>query len=172
MAGLLFFCSMKNIIALVCIATSLWSCAQTGKVVSKAQAFYTIPMPGTIAVDMEGKPRPVKHIKVYRVIVEVKISGVEWRTAWADNRQFTIITQTINDGKLPVGRRRSDDSQINIEATKGTTLMQLELSPTDNYKPPPQLLKANELLLQGKLRGKLFYYKINKVTELASPEYQ
>lgn len=163
---------MKLIIVLAAAVASFTSCAQVNKSIVKGSAFYTIPTPGTIAVDDSGNPLPVRRNKVYTIVLEVKDGIPEWSKAWIDNKLFTVIPLAVKQSSMAVGKKRADGNEIVMEAAKGNSLLQLELSPQDSYQQPPQSLKQGELLLEGKWKGKPFYYKIPMLTELASPHYQ
>ncbi|MDB5208089.1 MAG: hypothetical protein JWR72_3164 [Flavisolibacter sp.] len=172
MAGLLFFCSMRIMILLAAIVISFGSCAQMNKSIVKAEAFYMIPTPGTIAVDDAGQPIPVQRNKVYSVFMEVKDSSLQWTKAWADNKFFSIIPLPINGKTAMIGNKKENDQKVVMAAGNENILLQLELAPNELFQKPPQLLTPGEVLLEGKRQGKLFYYKVSKAVELASPMYQ
>jgi hypothetical protein len=172
MAGLLFFCSMRVVILVATIVISFGSCAQMNKSIIKAEAFYMIPTPGTIPVDDAGQPIPIQRNKMYNVFLEVNGPVPEWTKAWTDGRFFSIISLPIKEKTTIVGKRKEDDQKVVMAAGKGNTLLQLELAPNELFQKPPQPLKRGEILLQGKWKGKPFYYTVTKVRELASPEYQ
>lgn len=154
------------------MGVSLAGCAQMNKSIIKAAAFYTIPTPGTIPVDDSGNPIQIQHSKVYRIFLEVKGSSPQWTKAWIDEKLFSVIPITVKEKKVVIGKRKTDDQKIVMEAGNGNSLVQLELSPGVNSQRPPQVIKPGDLLLEGKWKGKPFYYKVSKVMELASPEYQ
>ncbi|MDQ6609902.1 MAG: hypothetical protein M3Y85_08790 [Bacteroidota bacterium] len=163
---------MKKIMTLMLGAVSLAGCAQMNKTIIKAAAFYTIPTPGTIQVDDRGNPVQPQRRKVYNIFMEIKGPSPEWTKAWVDEKSYSVISLTVQEKKVIIGKKKSDDQKIVMEAGKGNILVQLELSPGQNYKRPPNTVMPGELLLEGKWKGKLFYYKIANVMELASPEYQ
>jgi hypothetical protein len=163
---------MKKLVLLTLIVVSLTSCAQMNKSIVKAAAFYTIPIPGTIPVDDAGQPLAIHREKVYNVFLEVKDNSTVWAKAWTDGKLFSVIPQAIKGTTVVVGKRRRDGTQIVMKAGAQSSLVQLELAPGEVYTKPPQTLANGEILLEGKWKGKNFYYKIPTVIELASPEYQ
>ncbi len=151
---------------------SIASCAQMNKSIIKASAYYTIPTPGTIPVDDGGNEVVIKRNKVYNIFLEVNSNSIEWTKAWVADQLFNVIPLTVKGSSVEIGKKKSDDKKVVMGAAKGNSLVQLELSPNDSYVKPPQAVKPGELLVAGKFKGKLFYYKISNVIELASPEYQ
>ncbi len=168
----LYFCRMKNMILLATIIISVTSCAQLNKSIVKASAFYTVRTPGTIPVDDAGQPLAMQLNKVYNLFLEVKDSSLEWIKAWTGDKVFNLIPIAVKGRSAVIGKKRAGGKEIVMTAGEGNFLVQLELSPNNTYQKAPQALKQDDVLLQGKWKGKPFYYKIPTVTELASPEYQ
>lgn len=149
------------------------ACAQVNKTVVKAVAYYTIPVPGTIAVDENGRQMPPPRTKVFTVYLETKGIAPQWTKAWADGQSFTLIPfATGFDTTVVVGRAIRGDRNISLKPAKGNRITKLELAPDGKVTVPPQKIAGNEVLLEGSVKGKRFYYKITGLTELASPEYQ
>ena len=142
------------------------------KSIVRAEAFYTIRTPGTIAVDDKGQPVPIQQNKVYSVFLEVKGQVPEWTRAWADEKFFNIIALPLKEKNTVIGSIKENDQQVVMAASNGNTLLQLELSPNELFQKSPEVLKPGEVLLEGKWQGKPFYHKVQKVVELASPMYQ
>ncbi len=163
---------MKKLLFLFLLVASIAACGQLNKTVVKANAYYTIPIPGTIMVDESGKQVPPPRTKVYTVYLEIKGTLPQWTKAWVDGKCFTLFQHSITHDSINIGKRYADDKKIVMKASKGNALVQLDLSPDDTEKKPPQKLGINELLLQGKLKGKPFFYKTSNLVELTSPEYQ
>lgn len=163
---------MKNTALLFLLTISIMACGQINKTIIKANAYYTIPTPGTIMVDGQGKQMPPPRNKVYTVYLEIKGQAPQWTRAWVDGKSFTLTEVPVSTGLLEVGKRYADEKKIVLKASKQNTLLQIELSPDEKPQPAPQKVGGNELFISGKLNGKPFYYKISGITELASPEYQ
>ncbi len=104
--------------------------------------------------------------------LETKGTAPEWTKAWIDKELFTLIPIILKGNSVIVGKRKSDDQRLVMAAKNGNKLMEFELAPAKAIMSPPQPLKPGEMLLEGTWKGKPFYYKISKVIELASPEYQ
>jgi len=77
----------------------------------------------------------------------------------------------VNGDTAFVGKRKTDDKRVVLKASKGNLLQHLELSPASTYQSPSRAVGPNEVLLEGKLKGKIFYHKVSGLIELTSPEY-
>lgn len=163
---------MKNLLLLPFLFGHLVSCSQTNKTIVKAQAFFTVPMPGTIPVDDEGKTIPLKRDTLYTVIAEVHGKAPQWIAAWIGTRCFTIMVSPVQDREVVAGKRFSDEAPVVVRSAARNSLWELQLTPADAKTKPALTMKQGEALLVGKLSGKPVYYKISVLTELASPAYQ
>lgn len=178
MAGLLFFVMkfnlmMKKFVYTVILAVCFYtvpSCAQTKIPVVKADAFYTIPVPGTIAVDENGQPRNNKRDTVFSIFAETKETNINWEKAWTNGHSYSLTSVNKTNSKIEIGEGAT--KKITLTPQSGNTIWQLELSNDQKNEKPPQRLSAMEILLKGQWKNKSFFYKIKSAKELPSPMYQ
>jgi hypothetical protein len=163
---------MKKWITFLLIGFSLTSCAQISKTIIKASAYSMIPIPGTIPVNDDGTPMPLPRNVQYSVYLEVKGTPPEWQLAWIGDKQFDVRPYVFNDKKIMIGKRKKDGKQIELKAGNENKLIHLELIPKEKAGKSPKTIKAGQLLLQGKWKGKTISHSIPEIIELASPEYQ
>lgn len=150
---------------------SVSACGQISKAIVKANAYYTVPVPGTIMVDENGKEMPPPRTKIYTVYFEIKGVVPQWTRAWIAGKSFTPVTGQTSNDSIIVGKKYGNDGEIVLRTSKHTALFQIGLTPDEPAKQSPQKLDANKLFLEGKLKGKRFLYKISNFIQLASPEY-
>lgn len=153
-------------------AASMSGYAQSSKAILRFNAYFTVPTPGTIMVDENGNPRQQQRQKVYVAVIETKGIKPLWTKAWAKDKFFTLVSLPVNGDSVFVGKRKTDEKRIVLKASKGNFLQHIEFSPATTYQRPPHAVGVNEILLEGKTKGRVFYHKVSGLTELASPEYQ
>lgn len=152
--------------------TTFQACAQVKNTVVKSNAFFMIPMPGTVPVDEQGNEVRPQRDTVYFIYVETKEKDIKWERAWKNGRSFSVIPSALREAKTVITSGLGGNQKIRISPADGNTVWQIELSDDQQKAAAPQPLKAGEILLIGKEKGKAFYVTINTVTEIASPEYQ
>lgn len=170
LAGLLFFNGMRNLLLsslLLCIINT--SCAQV-KAIKQAKAYYYIRTPGNIPVDEKRNPIERKPDTVLNVYIEVNGKLPQWTKAWQKNHTYSITENSLQDSEIIIGKKLNSDEDIRMKKNKAHRLIVLELQST-RIEPAPQQLKNSEILLQGTLNGKSFFYKIKNAVEIASPEF-
>lgn len=171
LAGLLFFWDMKKTLMALLLLCSLEAISQISKTITEGYAYYLVPMPGTIPVDGEGNPDKIKRDTVYTVIVAVHGKNPDWAGAWIGNRYFSIAKLSSKKGQIVAGKRFSDEKPIVINSVRDS-IYQFQLMTSETIRKPSQKIKPGEVLLEGKVNGKSFSYRILNSTQLASPMYQ
>lgn len=141
--------------------------AQSGSVVKKAYAFYTVQLPGNIAVNANGVEEPVKTDTAFFIYLETASTLIKWDTAWMNERCFLMTTQNITKQKtVSAGTVKNTGKKVIITAAKNNVIWQLYLQPLDLQKRAPKKTVRNKILLKGKYRGKDIYQKVDQPEQL------
>jgi hypothetical protein len=161
---------LYSLLLIACFYT-LPSCAQVKVPVAQVRGYFMIPIPGMVAVDENGRELNNQRDTVVTIYVEVTDSSVKWRKAWRAGRSFSLISYPVNKGQFIVGKTIHDENIV-LTPQHGNTLFQLQISNDKKYEKSPQRVTGTEILLEGKWKNKLFYYKIKTLAQVASPLYQ
>jgi len=161
---------MKQFFLIVSILLSFSSFGQVQPAIKNVHAFYYIPLPGIIGVDLDGNPLKVKRDTVYRIFVEVKGTVPKWKAAWKGGKTYLISAIPQKNFPVKAGETTDDGMPINITPRKGNSLWELEFgAPTSTEINKG--IKSNEIMLEGVFKNKIFYKKAIP-THIASPLYQ
>lgn len=146
------------------------SCAQIKNTVKQSYAFNTIRIPGTIAVDENGRPFRNEPDTSTTVFVEIKGETPQWNYAWKNDRLFAITATKISELPFEVGRSKSGNELITISINKGNSLWMLSFLPSSDVVPVPEKGSGNVFILSGKLKDQTIIYKIDRSVELMTHE--
>ena len=162
-------------ILLLFLTVSLFSCAQSGKIVYKSYAYYfesrrnNYPMHGNEDV-ISGKIDSIRvipsKIDTFIVIyIETKSKLISWDTAWQKGQSYLIAAIPIEQTPFQAGHVR-DGTQVAIKPAKGNFLWQLQLSPAASLKTPPGKITMDAIILKGRYKGKNFAWKTARLREI------
>ncbi|MFL5772248.1 MAG: hypothetical protein ACJ75F_03765 [Flavisolibacter sp.] len=147
------------------------ACNLERKLVKNSYAYTSIRMPGTLAVDQNGKPIHKGADTSTLIFVETAREGIIWEKAWMDNKSFIINPVAINNIPLELGHKKTTGEPVVLAPGKDNQFWQLLLKPSDN-PVSTESLKEGEILLQGRYKNKKFTKKITDITELLNPDAQ
>ena len=144
------------------------SYSQTKNCIQKMYAFYGIRIPGIIPVDPNGEPLYHGPDKTYLIYVETNGNEIQWGNAWINGKTYSVRSVLLNDFPVEVGTRKTNHQKISIAPAGKNKLWQLEIMPSGKKIKPPAKAKKNEIILEGKCKGKIIE-KITKQIELELP---
>ena len=149
--------------SLLCI--SLWSCAQSTRLVKKVLATYTVHIPGNIAVDRDGNS--ISQGDTLNVIyIETASEKIQWTKAWKDGKNYTIIKTLLTGSSFDAGTNKLTNEKIILHVTGRNKLWKLQLIPEEKFFLAPLKALPAEIILQGIYHGKKITQKIDKQTEI------
>jgi hypothetical protein len=177
---------MKNFLLTLLAFTTLGACAQTRKKgvqidnhaqskngIVKAQFFLQERMPGTLAVDENGKPVHQGPYLDYKGIVETVLGRQPViNKIWIDGTPFSVSTNEVAS-PYKVGVSKDSEQPIVVSAAKGNKIWELLLQ-KDETGASNRSNKNNSsaIVIEGTYSGKKFSLPVNAtVKRLASPLY-
>jgi hypothetical protein len=146
----------------------LISCSQSRYAIKKINAFYIVKMPGNIPVDENGNSLFKGPDTLITIYAEISGIGPEWKTAWRNDKTYTVHASLVSQTPYEAGTKESDGKKVMLTPAFGNKLWQLTLMVNKNEIKLPQKLKPGELLLSGKFMGKIIYKKIVSLVQLTT----
>jgi len=160
---------MKKIVGLL-ILTVVYTCcnAQLYRV-EKAQAFFTVSIPGTQRVDDNGNrinPEPITARFIY---LECKYSGKpKIDSVWYNGLLFTASVADSEEKTATIGIKKDNGKPVMLKAKKGNHVWRIDLVQPDGKTLQHKSVK--KILIKGKLDKTKFSYTIVSETELSTPD--
>lgn len=149
------------------LCTGLLACAQSKYGVKNLYATYTVHLPGNVAVDKDGNTIATRDT-LNVIYIETSSEEIQWKAAWKDDKNYSIITTLITTSTLDAGIKKMTNKKMILQASKGNKLWELRLIPDGGKLATPSKILPGEIILQGIYRGKKFTQKIGQQTELNS----
>jgi hypothetical protein len=149
----------KIVFSILFLLVNLCVCAQNKPMIKKAWSFFTVTLPGNIPVDRQGREIPITIDTAIIIYVEASTKLIKWDTAWFNGKGYLIITQAITDGMVEAGIIRGDDKKTILRTSRNNFMWQLYLQPLPQQKIIYKPAGKNEIMLQGKYKGKAFFQK-------------
>jgi hypothetical protein len=177
---------MKNFLLTLLAFTTLGACAQTRKKgvqidnhpqskngIVKAQFFLQERMPGTLAVDENGKPVHQGPYLDYKAIVETMPgSQPAINRIWIDGKSYSV---TANEVASPykAGLAKESQEPVIVSAAKGNKIWELLLQKDETgARSRSNKNNSSAIVIEGTYNGKKFSLPVNTIVKrLASPLY-
>lgn len=174
-----FYRQKKNqrLFLFLCLSVSLYSCAQSGRVVSKSYAYFFENRRNNFPKysddeEIFGKKDTIKAIPLPPVIdtfiivyIETKSKMISWDTAWQKDQAFQITALPIAQIPFQAGFVKGG-SQIVLTPKKGNFLWQLQFSPINSLKNLPRKITKDRIMLNGRNNGRKFSFKTSGLKEI------
>jgi hypothetical protein len=153
----LFFCILVSI--------SLWSCAQTKKIIKNIYATYEVHLPGNIAIDPNGKEYAPGDTVDF-VYIETVSNDIQWQQAWKNNQCYSIIPTRIDSDIFNAGVNKINNRPILLHVDKGNSLWKLRLVLAEKPLTAPELVGKGKILLKGNYKGKIITDIVSNLIEI------
>lgn len=173
-----FLCNlyrMKRIILLsvFCLAL-LNSEAQSKCSIYKANAYFTVSMPGTVMVDEQGnqvRPAPTVQRFIYLECIGTKRPVIQAITY--NNIPFTpAMPESFPGSSILAGKRNEDEKEIMLKPRKGNRIWKIEILPPSDKPQSPEACRNIILKLKQGNNGTCSYRIISGELQLyAAPMY-
>jgi hypothetical protein len=160
---------MKKIFGLV-ILTALYTCtnAQLSRI-QKAQAFFTVSIPGIPLADEQGNrinPEPIVERFIY---LECKTKGrPAIDSVWYNGILFNATVADKEEKQSNIGIKKSNGKPVLLNTKKGNHSWRIDLSQAGGKTLQHESVK--KILIKGKLDKTKFSYTITNETELSTPD--
>ena len=143
---------------MVCVSAFFTACAQKSTGIQKTYAYFRVSTPGNIPVDEHGNA--LERDDTVRVIY-MECSGAAMPVIDYVQYPGKLYTASVfKEEQVPVTVGR-----FTIRPAKANTLWRVELTPSDEKKPP----RTSKIIMKGKRNGRTFSQVIVRETQLASP---
>ncbi len=142
--------------------TSLFSCAQTSKVVKNVQAYYSERLPGNIPAD----PTLLKRDSILQVYIQTTTADIKWDSASKGDVQYLIHAAVIDNTPHEVGTKKDGGEKLVISPAKGVFLWRIFLEPDPISGKPVIPNEKYPVLIKGFFKGKTITLKVDKAIEL------
>jgi len=153
---------------LLCCAGCI-SRAQLPAGIKHSYAFFSIHMPGNIAVNPDGLPMHAGPDTLFTIYLETGTAPPIWTSAWMKGRTYSVSCFPVTGSALEAGTSKASGEKRMVTAAGGNRLWRLELSPAEKAKMPPRMAKGGEIiLLEGKSGRRPVVLGLNRIEELAS----
>jgi hypothetical protein len=144
------------------------SCSQERYGIRKISAFFTEKFPGNIPVDENGKSLFNGPDTLITIYVEISGKGPEWKTAWANDKCYTVYSSLVSQTPYEAGTKAKDDKKVILKPATGNKLWQLTLQKVDQTNQVPRKIKPGEILLSGKYLKKTIFRKLDSLVQLTT----
>lgn len=149
------------------VSISFWGCAQSRYPIKNVYAVYKVHLPGNIAVDENGNEIASRDTLNF-IYIESPTKNIVWDAAWKNGTTYFIRPTLIDSNPFDAGINAITNENMVIHISDNNRLWQLQLIPSEKKLPVPSKIVHDEILLQGKYRGKTILQKINNQVKLHS----
>ncbi len=148
------------------LAVQFTACVQTHSLVRRADAFYTIRLPGNIAVDENGNRLPARIDTITVIYLETTTKHISWDTAWTVGKTYRIIAEPIVQTPFEAGISKQGRQKIILRPIKRNYLWQLQLLLFEQNSASPQPIRKDQIIFRGRYKGKTIIKKTDELVEL------
>lgn len=159
---------MKKIIALLLLVAAISSCSAQYRV-QKAQAFFTISMPGMAMQDEQGNtidPQPIIERFIY---IECRFNGKpKVDSVFYNSILFMPSVAAKEETTTRVGIKAATGKPVNLKPKKGNHTWKIDLQQTGSNTLKHEAVK--KILIKGKLGKIKFSYILTTETQLTTAD--
>jgi hypothetical protein len=159
---------MKKILGVLLLGI-IASCSNAQYRIQKAQAFFTMAMPGMQMKDINGNavdPEPIIERFIY---IECKFNGKPKVDSVLYNGVFCpSVVADIAETVFAVGIKNDNNKLITVTPKKGNRIWRIDVQPTTNKPVIPAAVK--KITIKGRLGKIRFSYVLTAETQLATPD--
>jgi len=160
---------MKNLLGLLVSVIMFCSCNAQVYRIQKAQAFFTVSVPGMQRVDDNGNPVNAQPNTERFIYLECRFNGKPKIDAVSYNE--ILFTASIADKKetiLKIGIKKENGNPVVLSPKKGNAIWKIYLQQTTGKILPHDA--AKRITIKGKLDKVKFSTVITAETELTTPD--
>lgn len=159
---------MKKLIMLFFLIGACNACLAQNKV-QKAQAFFTVSIPGMQRMDVNGNKIDPEPIYNRFIFLECRYEGKpKVDTVFYNGIVFKASVADKEETELTIGIRTDDGRPVIANPKKGNHIWKIDLIPLNGKALQHQAVK--KILVKGMLNKTKFTYTIASETELTAPD--
>jgi hypothetical protein len=159
---------MKKILGVLLLGI-IASCSNAQYRIQKAQAFFTMAMPGMQMKDINGNaidPEPIIERFIY---IECKFNGKPKVDSVLYNGVLLMPAVADKEETITkIGIRKANGELINMIAKKGNHIWRIDLFQNNGIALKPETL--NKIIIKGRLAKIKFSYALSTEIELTTPD--
>ncbi len=160
---------MRNIAGILSFVLVINSCQAQVCRIQKAQAFYTVLMPGTQRADENGNPVDPEPIIERFIYIECRFNGKpKIDSVFYNGISFMASIEDKEEATLKIGIRREDGKPASFLPKKGNHVWKINLQQASGNTLKHAELK--KIIVKGKLAKIKFSYILTSETELITPD--
>jgi len=159
---------MKKAAGFLFLMAFFCSCSAQTYRVQKAQAFFTVSMPGAQMVDDKGNPVAPQLITERFIYIESNYKGnPQIDSVIYGGKSFIPAVADKEEISLTIGVKKDNGQALKLRPKIGNQVWKINVDQSVN--PDPTSASVKKIIIKGKLGKTDFKYTLNGETELEAP---